>query len=401
MNRKRIITRLHGKIASCLFFDSRMVQVNLEEDEADGILGNIYLGKVKNIVKNIDAAFVEIQQGQMCYLSLAENKDPIFSSSKKNSNIAVGDSLLVQVSREGMKTKQPTVTSNLNFTGKYMVLSHGRPGIGISTKITNKKERLRLKKILEENIRPKEGFIVRTNGQGIGEDELVREIRGLRNRYETLKEQGIHKAACTRLMTALPGYLCDIRDGYAEEIDEIVTDDSAIFLEIKRYLEDYEEENLEKLRFYEDSSFSLSKLYGIWDKVLKAVSKKVWLNSGGYLVIEPTEALTVIDVNTGKAIKGKKDTQDTFFKVNLEAAEEISWQLRLRNLSGIIVVDFIDMENKEHRELIMSRLQELFFKDPIKTTLVDMTALNLVEITRKKVRKPLHEQINREADWYE
>jgi len=155
----------------------------------------------------------------------------------------------------------------------------------------------------------------------------------------------------------------------------------------------HQKEDISKLQFYEDKLLSLSKLYSIDHKLEHALHEKVWLKSGGTIVIQPTEALTVIDVNTGKAINGKKNIEDNFLKINREAAKEIAKQLRLRNISGIIIIDFITMTIEEHKQILMEELDSYLRKDPIKTTLVDMTPLNLVEITRKKVRKPLHEQI--------
>lgn len=159
-------------------------------------------------------------------------------------------------------------------------------------------------------------------------------------------------------------------------------------------MQTYQKEDLEKLRLYKDTQISLNRLYSLETKLSKALKERVWLKSGGYLVIQPTEALTVIDVNTGKAISGKKPTEETFFNINLEAAEEIAKQLRLRNLSGIIIIDFIDMQKDRNKELLISCLSKWIEKDPVKTVFVDMTRLNLVEITRQKVRKPLHEQIS-------
>ncbi|WP_281352952.1 ribonuclease E/G [Anaerocolumna sedimenticola] len=159
------------------------------------------------------------------------------------------------------------------------------------------------------------------------------------------------------------------------------------------YLKSYQKEDLPKLKLYEDKLITLGNLYGIRTKLDNALREKVWLKSGGTIIIQPTEALTVIDVNTGKAISGKKKAQDTFYKINMEAAIEIAKQIRLRNLSGIIIIDFIDMDEQEYKNRLMNELEELFKSDPIKTTLVDMTALNLVEVTRKKVRKPLYEQL--------
>ncbi|WP_313128685.1 ribonuclease E/G [Anaerocolumna sp.] len=392
MNNKLIITKQENQIISAIYEGNDMVQVNIDHRESISILGNIYIGKVKNIVKNINAAFVEIGDGRMCYLSLAENLYPIYVKPKLTEKLVVGDELLVQISKEDIKTKAPVVTTNLNFTGKYVVLIHGRSMIGISSKIEDEEERKRLKKLMKAFKDDSYGFIVRTNAVNMDEERIREEIIVLKKQYEELKQYGIHKSLFTLLYQNPPGYICDIRDGYADQIDEIVTDDFEIHKNIKEYLEKYQKEDLAKLHLYEDNMITLKNLYSVNTKLEKGLNEKVWLKSGATLIIQPTEALTVIDVNTGKAISGKKNVEDTFFKVNMEAAQEIAKQIRLRNLSGIIIIDFIDMSKREYKIRLMKFLEELFRKDPIKTTLVDMTALNLVEITRKKVRKPLYEQ---------
>lgn len=393
MNNKFIITKQDNQIISAIYEGNDMVQVNIDHRESISILGNIYIGKVKNIVKNINAAFVEIGDGKMCYLSLEENLYPIYIKPKLNDKLVVGDELLVQISKEDIKTKAPVVTTNINFTGKYVVLIHGRSMIGISSKIEDEEERKRLKKLVRGFKEDSYGFIVRTNAVHMNEERINEEIMFLKKQYEELKQYGIHKSLFSLLYQTPAGYICDIRDGYADRIDEIVTDDFEIHKNIKEYLENYQKEDLEKLHLYEDDMISLKNLYSINTKLEKGLNEKVWLKSGATLIIQPTEALTVIDVNTGKAISGKKNVEDTFFKVNMEAAQEIAKQIRLRNLSGIIIIDFIDMSKQEYKVKLMKVLEELFRKDPVKTTLVDMTALNLVEVTRKKVRKPLYEQI--------
>ncbi|MDU6264407.1 MAG: ribonuclease E/G [Anaerocolumna aminovalerica] len=390
---KLIITKQDNQIISAIYEGNDMVQVNIDHRESISILGNIYIGKVKNIVKNINAAFVEISGGKMCYLSLEENLYPIYIKPKQTDKLVVGDELLVQISKEDIKTKAPVVTTNINFTGKYVVLIHGRSMIGISSKIEDEEERKRLKKIMKGFKEDTYGFIVRTNAVHMNEERIHEEIMFLKKQYEELKQYGVHKSLFSLLHQTPPGYICDIRDGYADRIDEIVTDDLEIHKNIKEYLENYQKEDLEKLQLYKDDMISLKNLYSINSKLEKGLNEKVWLKSGATLIIQPTEALTVIDVNTGKAISGKKNVEDTFFKVNMEAAQEIAKQIRLRNLSGIIIIDFIDMSKQEYKVKLMKVLEELFRKDPVKTTLVDMTALNLVEVTRKKVRKPLYEQI--------
>lgn len=401
MNRL-VITRYNKAIVSALFEGMDMVQVSLNPPSEEGILGNIYLGKVKNIVKNINAAFIEIENGRICYYSIDENPNPIMAqgysegqevdtSSKKN--LKIGDELIVQVVKEDVKSKAPVVSANLNFTGKYAALTYGKSSIGVSSKIIDEKERKRLKEIAARHKGRDFGIIIRTNAANVPEEKISSEIVRLIASYENLRKYGIYKTCFSLLYRTPQNYICDLRDSYTDNVDEFVTDDIELYRNMKEYLQEYQPEDIDKLRFYEDETVSLSALYGLGDKLSDAIRPMVWLKSGGSLIIQPTEALTVIDVNTGKAIAGKKKTQETFLKVNREAAREIARQIRLRNLSGIIIIDFIDMELERDKELLMEELREYFKKDPIKTTLVDMTALGLVEVTRKKVRKPLHEQL--------
>lgn len=393
MENKLIVTKQEDKVISAIFEGKEMVQVNLHRECEEGILGNIYLCKVKNIIKNINAAFVEISDGRMCYLSLSEEQYPLFTKSKKSEKIIVGDEFLVQVSKEDVKTKAPVVTTKLNITGKYAVLIHGKATLGISSKIEDETRKKELKEYMKEFKLEGYGFIIRTNGGKVSVERIGEEIRQLICQYNEIIEYGIHKTVFTLIHKTPPGYLCDIRDGFAESLDEIITDDKDIYQKIHDYMLKYQQEDLAKLRFYEDKLLSLGNLYNVKTKLENALKSKVWLKSGGTVIIQPTEALTVIDVNTGKAISGKKKAMETFYKINMEAAIEIAKQIRLRNLSGIIIIDFIDMELTEYKEQLMRKLEELFKSDPIKTILVDMTALNLVEITRKKVRKPLLEQM--------
>ncbi len=396
MKHKLIITKDGDSIVSSVFEEKEMLQVNVFGLQEENPLGNIYVGKVKNIVANIAAAFVEYEKGKMCYLSLEEVRNPIFLNSKKNEKMVVGDEILVQIAKADVKTKAPVATTGLNFTGKYLVLTHGNNIIGISGKIGDEEERKRLKTLMDAYKHTEYGFIVRTNAAKAEDSVLKEEAEALISLYRETLSYGTHKTPFSAVYRTLPGYLCDIRDSLSEAITEIITDDRKLYEEIASYLGRYQKEDLEKLRFYEDNLLSLSKLYGIDVKLEDALKKKVWLKSGGTIIIEPTEALTVIDVNTGKAISGKRKVQETFFKLNMEAAEEIARQIRLRNLSGIIIVDFIDMEDKSAKEALMRSFEEQLRKDPVKTVLVDMTALNLVEVTRKKVRKPLYEQIREE-----
>lgn len=397
MSKKLVITKWNNQIISALFEKQNMIQVNVDPVEETSRFGNIYVGKVKNIVKNINAAFVEIDNRNMCYLSLNEVTAPIYKTTP-NKQVCVGDEFLIQISKEDVKTKAPVGTTNLSFTGKYVVIVHGKSKIGISAKIDSDAERKRLKAIVDPYASMEYGIVVRTNASKAEESLIVAEIKTLIEQYQKVVTQGIYRNRFTLVYHTPRAYLCAIRDSFSKDIEEIITDDIDLFEQMKEYLNQNQKEDLDKLRFYQDNQLRLNQLYSVEHKLKKALQEKVWLDCGGTLIIQPTEALTVIDVNTGKAIGKKKDIQETFLKVNLEAAKEIAKQIRLRNLSGIIIIDFIDLVSEEAKKQLMNTLEGYLKLDPIHTSLIDMTALNLVEVTRKKVRKPLLEQIQQEGE---
>ena len=366
--------------------DGKVSQLMLEPDTADSLLGNIYIGKVQKVVSNINAAFIDIGTGCTGYYSLQERWKP--------ERLKTGDELVVQVSKDAVKTKAPVVTERLSFTGRYCVLTVGKTGIGFSAKIRDASYKARLHSLLECDLAGTEdlGVIVRTNAVTV-EDRIVREeLAELMGTWQRLSADAACRVCYSCLYRALPGYIAAIRDSFCGTLEEIITDVPEYHRELGAYLEMYQKEDADRLTLYEDSLLPLSKLYSLETAFEKALGKNVWLKSGGYLVIEPTEAMTVIDVNTGK-YSGRKNMQDTICRINMEAADEIGRQLRLRNLSGIIIVDFIDMEREEDRKALLAHLGDVVSKDPVKTTVVDMTALNLVELTRKKMRRPLHEQV--------
>lgn len=358
----------------------------------ESILGNIYVGKVKNIAANISAAFIEIANGQLCYYALNDNDAPIFTTPRKKNTLVAGDELLVQVSREAVKTKAPTVTANLNFAGKYLVLTSGKHHLGLSSKLSPEAKQ-RLRTIAEPFLGKDFGIIVRTNAAEASEDELRAELGELTEAYRHTVETGRNRACFSLVYKEPSAYAARLRGLRADSFNKIVTDRADIYRELKAYLTDRQPADLPKLYFYEETAPSLDSVYGLSKAFEEAGKERVWLKSGGYLVIQPTEALTVVDINTGK-YTGKKKKDDTFLKINLEAARELARQLRLRNLSGIIVADFIDMDREEDKQTLMAVLASELKKDPVRTSLVDMTPLGLVEITRKKVQKTLAEQVN-------
>ncbi len=375
--------------------EERIVEIRLESDQEKSILGNIYTGQVENIASNIQAAFVQIEPGKRCYYPLAEAQRAVFSAGRKgNGPLRPGDELLVQVSRDAMKGKLPALTSNLNFTGRYLVLTTGDKKFGLSSKLAQE-DRHRLSGWLKEEVeRPDKefGIIVRTNAADASKEEILKELEWLKGRYHKAVVQGRNRTCFSLVLETEPFYVAAVRDAYGRDLDEIITDVPEIVEMIRGYLEEISPELKEKLRFYQDKLLPLYKLYRV-ETALDAIQKeKVWLNSGGFLVIQQTEAFVSIDVNSGK-YTGKKKMEETFRKINLEAAAEISRQLRLRNLSGIILIDFINMENPDHRDELFHVLQKLLRKDPIKSRAIDITPLHILEMTRKKVRRPVIEDI--------
>lgn len=388
---------IHGVACTvaALSEEERIVEIRLESDQEKSILGNIYTGQVENIASNIQAAFVQIEPGKRCYYPLAEAQRAVFSAGRKGSGpLRPGDELLVQVSRDAMKGKLPALTSNLNFTGRYLVLTTGDKKFGLSSKLALE-DRHRLSGWLKEEAeRPDKefGIIVRTNAADASKEEILKELEWLKGRYHKAVVQGRNRTCFSLVLETEPFYVAAVRDAYGRDLDEIITDVPEIREMILGYLEEISPELKEKLRFYQDKLLPLYKLYRV-ETALDAIQKeKVWLNSGGFLVIQQTEAFVSIDVNSGK-YTGKKKMEETFRKINLEAAAEISRQLRLRNLSGIILIDFINMENPDHRDELFHVLQKLLRKDPIKSRAIDITPLHILEMTRKKVRRPVIEDI--------
>lgn len=390
MNRL-VITRWNGRILTALLTDGVLQELSLEEDTS--ILGNVYVGKVKNVVKNLNSAFVDFGDGRTGYYSLAENPVSIHTT-PTSTPLKAGDEIVVQIAKDAVKTKDPVLTANLNFTGKYAVLTAGKPIIGFSAKIADKEWKDALKPQLEALTKGKVGLIIRTNAYQASQDVLIREITHLMGEYEKVLADAPFRTCYSLLYQVQPGYIGSLNSCPEGMLEAVVTDDEETYQNISRYLEAYQPELLGNLHRYSDPLVSLSKLYGLETALEQACQKRVWLKSGGYLVIEQTEAMVVIDVNTGK-YSGKKSQGETIRKINLEAAEEICHQLRLRNLSGIIIVDFIDMKSEEDKDLLMDTLKCCAMKDPVKTTVIDMTPLNLVELTRKKGRRPLAEQIGK------
>lgn len=357
------------------------------------LLGNIYVGRVQRIVPNLHAAFIEIAPGKACYYPISEKEAPVFVKKIPSPRLVQGDELLVQVKKEAVKTKAPVVTANLNLSGRYAVVTSNDHRVGVSGKLTREKQE-HFKALIRQFFGGQLscGVIIRTNAGEIPDEDVLAEVGRLKAALSDLIQKAAARTCFSCVYQANPRYLSYLQDVYQEGLSEILTDLPEVYAKVEEYRRDYPALLSVPLRLYADPLLPLANLYNLHRQLERALQKNVWLKSGGYLVIEPTEALTVIDVNTGKSMD-QKNPQKHFLKTNLEAADEIAAQIRLRNLSGIVIIDFIDLASAADRETVMRRLRAAVKEDPVPVYVVDMTKLELVEMTRKKIEKSLAEQL--------
>lgn len=400
MERKILIEKRENRIRTYFLEDGDIVEIHSAPEEESGLgshrLGDVYIGKVKNIVPNIGAAFIEIEKGVNCYYDIKDAESSFFTHKSGKKALCIGDELVVQISREAVKTKAPTVTGNISFTGRYAVLTHGNTRIGVSSKIP-KSLREEYKEKLSTFQNNRFGIIVRTNAKDVPFQDVLNEISTLTGEYEALFQAASTRKCFTCLKSAPPSYILDLKNVYMDGMQEILIGEKGLYTRIQSFFRAELPDKLDLLKLYDDPSFPLGKLYSTQTILEKALRERAWLKTGGYLIIQPTEALTVIDVNSGKtAVRAgsRSGSEEGALKVNLEAAREAAKQIRLRNLSGIIIVDFINMDSEENTRQLLREFRLCLGKDPIQTSLVDMTPLGLVEVTRKKVRRPLYEEEN-------
>ena len=348
--------------------DQKVIELRLEPSGKKNTLNNIYVGQVENIAANIQAAFVRLSDSVNGYLPLNQCTNAIYT--------------------DGRKTDQPL------RPGKYLVLTTGNRKIGFSNKLSKEESSLLNKWLEEERSLPEReyGIIARTNAAEASKEEFFHELEMLKKQYEKVAVHGRNRTCYSLLYEAEPFYLAAVRDVYTRDLDEIVTDIPEIHEKIFAYLSEFQPDKLEILKLYQDKLLPLYKLYSLEGAIDEVCHEKIWLKSGGFLVIQQTEAFVSIDVNSGK-YTGKKKAEETYRKINLEAAAEIARQIRLRNLSGIILVDFINMENPDHQDELFHVLQKYLRKDPVKCKAIDITPLHILEMTRQKVRRPLIEDL--------
>jgi len=390
--KKILITQNNQLTLTFVMEENKPITIDAQHCDAK-ILGNIYLAKVQNIVKNINAAFVEIEPGRKCFLPL--------QNLAENQKLSIGDEVLVQIRKESTGGKEPEATCQLTLSGKHFLISYPDCRIGISHKLGKESKKF-FNNFCDSLDLKGMGLVLRTSAaECIGNTEQMQELSIEIDLLSTCMKSIIDKAPYSRVFTRLyqsdSSYFERINHTRTDELESIITDEPTIFNSL---MERYSEKAtlLNKIRLYDDSMLSLKKLYKLDSLLEEAISRKVWLKSGGFLIIDRTEAMTVIDVNSGKSSKSSSHGQTSIYMhINLEAALEIAYQLRLRNISGIILVDFINMESNENNMILMETLTKLVKADPIQTDVIDMTALGLVEITRKKINNTLYDQIKLNA----
>jgi len=374
-----------------------LVEFFIEKKDNNSMVGSIYKGKVVRIVPGMDAAFIDIGLEKSAFLYVGDiildrlmyeeyedSGSPVEIGERIEGVLEDGQELTVQVSREPIGQKGTRVTSKITLPGRLLVLMPATDHIGVSRRIEQEDERKRLAALLKEICPKGYGLIARTASEGKTRDEIESDLGFLRRIWESIQEKAKSVKAPSILHQDLGIIFRVIRDLHSHNLKKIIVDDPSVYRNIEVFIKEYLPEEGCEVEYFEEKD-PIFEVFGIEMEVAKLLQKKIWLKSGGYIVLDYTEALTVIDVNTGRYL-GKKDLEDTILRTNLEAVKEIAYQIRLRNIGGIIIVDFIDMERKESRETVFQTLVEVLKKDRIKTFVYPISEIGLVQITRKRTR---------------
>jgi ribonuclease G len=385
-----------------LLEDRVLSELYIERTKDRGIMGNIYKGRVVKVLPGMQSAFVDIGLEKAAFLYVSdvyggmedyeemgfqgEEMFAYFSpSSQIEDLLSEGQEILVQISKEPLGTKGTRITSHITLPGRYLVFMPTVDHVGISRRIKDERERKRLKEIVQTIKPPSNGFIVRTASEGAEADEIRNDMDFLLRLWSNIQKRKDNSSAPCLIHSDLTMVLRVIRDILSPQVNRIVIDSKEEYENILSFINTYIPKQRYEITFYETKE-PIFDAYGIEMEIDKILGRKVWLKSGGYIVIDMNEALVAIDVNTGRYV-GKRNLADTILKTNLEAAKEISYQLRLRNIGGIIIIDFIDMEREGDREKVYQVFEEAIRKDRQKANIFKISELGLVEMTRKRTRE--------------
>jgi ribonuclease G len=407
-----------------LLEDGTIAELFIERKDGADSAGNIYKGRVQRVLPGMQAAFVDIGLSQAAFIYVddvigeriedveryfnekrkLEESEPddveedaedveisrnetIFAKQNIEGLITEGQEMLVQVAKSPMETKGARITSHVSLPGRFLVLMPTSDHIGISRRIEDPVERDRLKEIVSSLRTEQLGYIVRTAAEGVRQEKLAYEMGFLKNLWEGIKDKYNSMSARSLLHKELSVSLRAVRDLLIQEAEKLIIDSKTGYDTILSFLDTFMPSLKDSVELYEGRE-PIFDAYNLEGDISRALKRKVWLKSGGYIVIEHTEALVAIDVNTGRYV-GKHNLEETITKTNLEAVKEIAYQIRLRDIGGIIIIDFIDMEKKSNQEKVFNSLQEALKKDRSKTNVLPMSEMGLIQMTRKRIRKPL------------
>jgi ribonuclease G len=422
INSRRHETRI------ALVENGTVTEFQVERTAASGISGNIYKGHIVRVLPGMQAAFVDIGQDRAAFLYVADvyDHEHEFEQLMRQENgheegqpqdepeqaepqayaehgfqieelLHEGQDILVQVSKEPMGHKGARVTSHVSLPGRQLVLMPTANHIGISRRIEDEEERRRLREMIEE-LRPNEyGFIARTASEGSGREQIKSEMDFLMKLWLNIQKKAAGSPTPALIHQELDATLRAVRDLFTEEVDRLIIDNETEYEKILKFIATFASSLASSVELYTGVN-PIFDQYGVEMEIARALAKKVWLKSGGYIVIEVTEALTSIDVNTGRYV-GQHNLEETIVKTNLEAVKEIAYQLRLRNIGGLIVIDFIDMEREVNREKVYTAFKESLRRDRSKTKVLPMSELGLIEMTRKRTREDI-DRLLREPCYY-
>ncbi|MFP3981619.1 MAG: ribonuclease E/G [Desulfobacterales bacterium] len=428
MDKELIINALGPEIRVALLENNVLVEIYVERSDEGNIAGNIYKGRVQRVLPGMQAAFVDVNLKQAAFIYVDEvlngltpppegvllqqendeaepgigvdemegENGPISTRSASRPRpdrraieemLTEGQEILVQVARSPIGSKGARLTSYISLPGRFLVLMPNVDHIGISRRIADEAERARLKEIVETLRTQPYGYIVRTAGEGVPRDVLAQEMEFLNNLWNHIQQRFHEVSAPNMLHEELTVTLRCVRDLLAHEADRVTIDSPEVYHSVYDFIQKFMPRLSNSVALYTGRE-PIFDAYNLEVDVQRAMKKKVWLRCGGYIVIEITEALVAIDVNTGRYV-GKRNFAETVLKTNLEAVKEIAYQIRLRNLGGIIIIDFIDMESKTDQEKVYNTLREALSRDKAKTNVLPMSDMGLIQMTRKRVVKSL------------
>lgn len=367
-------------------------EVYIERSTRKGIVGNIYQGKVVRVLPGMQAAFVDIGLERAAFIHVSEvvQRDAVNPSDQIGDYLREGQSLVVQVTKDPISSKGARLTTHLSIPSRYLVYMPDQSHVGVSQRIEDEGERERLKQLVSQALTQADetsGYILRTAAEGAGEDEIQADIKFLTRLWQSVKKRITSAKAPSVIYEDLPLHLRTMRDLVSLKTEKIRIDSRENYAKLKAFAEEFIPEVGQRVEYYPGER-PIFDIYSVEDEIQKALDRKVQLKSGGYLLVEQTESMTTIDVNTG-AFVGSRNLEETIYKTNLEAATAIGRQLRLRNLGGIIIIDFIDMEDEEHKRQVLRMLEKVLDLDHAKTKITGVSELGLVEMTRKRTRESL------------